>query len=80
MATEGSVAGAGAGGGQSIMSNSMAGGGGRGMPMQLGNRQAEYSRLLQQLASIQTQLQSNMHAVHVLKSENASLRESNEQV
>ena len=50
------------------------------MAQQVGNRQAEYSRLLQQLASIQTQLQGNMHAVHVLKSENASLRESNEQV
>lgn len=43
-------------------------------------RQAEYSRLLQELSSLQTQLQNNVHACHVLKAENASLKETNEQL
>ena len=44
------------------------------------SREAEYSRMLHQLAQLQTQLQANLHAQHMLKSQNASLQDSNDQV
>jgi len=46
----------------------------------MAQRQLEYSRLLQQITSVQSQLQATLQQAHVLKSENATLKESNAQV
>lgn len=46
----------------------------------MAQRQLEYSRLLQQITSVQSQLQATLQQAHVLKSENATLKESNAQL